>query len=50
MPDELTQLGKFKEAAREAGLDDTDEDGFTAAVRRMATHRPKKDAEPERPE
>ena len=48
MPDTPpTQLAKFKAAAREAGLDDEDEEGFTAAVRRVAALRPKKDAEPE---
>lgn len=50
MADEPTQLDKFKQAAREAGLDENDEEGFTAAVRRVAAHRPKKDAKPEEPD
>ena len=48
--DPPTQLDKFKAAAREAGLDDADEEAFTAAVRQVAAHRPKKDAEPEEAE
>ena len=50
MPDEPTQLGKFKAAAREAGLDENDEEGFAAAVKRVAAHRPTKNVAPEKPE
>ena len=41
-----SQLDKFKAAARELGVDDQDEEGFTEAVRRVAAHRTKKDAAP----
>lgn len=40
------QIDKFKAAARELGVDENDEATFTEAVRRVAAHRPKKDAEP----
>ena len=45
-----SQLDKFKEAARQLGVDENDEEGFTEAVKRVAAHRPKKDAEPEEAE
>ena len=44
MTDEPTQLDKFKAAARDAGLNENDEEGFTEIVRRVAALKHKKDA------